>query len=93
MKVKVTAYVHHIQYPWQDEPEYALFSSPMRNVEYYTLVSETPTEVEVDIPDNFDPRPQRIAALEEQKRKLQAEFAQSVARIDDQIKKYLAIAA
>lgn len=93
MKVTVKAYTHQVQYPWQNEPEYALLSHPMRNVDYYALVSETPVEVEVNIPDDFDPRPQQIAALEKQKRRLQAEFAQSVAKIDEQIKKYLAIAA
>lgn len=93
MKVKIKAYVHHIQFPWQEKPSYELFSTVLKSVEHYLCVSETPIEIEVEVPDNFDPRPQQIAALEEQKRKLQAEFAQSVAKIDEQIKKYLAIAA
>lgn len=93
MKVKIKAYVHHVQYPWQQEPEYTLFSTVMKEVEHYVCVSETPIEIEVDIPDNFDPRPQKVAALQEKKREVQAEFSKRVAEIDDQISKYLAIAA
>lgn len=93
MKVTIKSYIHQVQYPWDDEPHYALLSTAMKNVDYYALVSEVPTEVEIEIPDDFDPRPQKIAALEGEKRKLQEDFARSVARIDDQIKKYLAIAA
>ncbi len=93
MKVKVKVYIHQVQYPWQEKPSYEFFSTVMKNVDHYVCVNDKPVEIEVDIPDDFDPRPKKIAALEEQKRKLQAEFAQRVAKIDEQIKKYLAIAA
>lgn len=93
MKVKVKGYVHHVQYPWDEKESYEFFSTPMDSVEYYTCVSQVPVEIELEVPDNFDPRPQQIAALEEKKRKVQAEFAKRIAEIDDQISKYLAIAA
>lgn len=93
MKVKITGYVHHVQYPWQEKEEYAIFSSVMDSADYYVCVSQEPVEVEVEVPDNFDPRPQKIAALEQKKREVKAEFAKRVAEIDDQISKYLAIAA
>ena len=63
----------------------------MKDVDYYSLVNKEPLEIEVEVPDNFDSRPQQIDKLEEQKRLIQAEFAKKVAQIDDQIKKYLAI--
>lgn len=93
MKVTVKGYLHQCQYPWMSEPEFVLLSTIFKNNADYVLMRQEPYEFEVEVPDNFDPRPQQIAALEEQKRILQAEFAQSVAKIDDQIKKYLAIAA
>ena len=46
---------------------------------------------EVDIPDNFDPRPQMIAALQAEKQKVRAEFARRVAELDDQIGKLQAL--
>lgn len=91
MKVKIKSYLLHVQYPWDSKPQYILSSSAMENTDYYSLVNKEPFEIEVEVPDNFDPRPQQIAKLEEQKRLIQAEFAKKVAEIDDQIKKYLAI--
>lgn len=93
MRVTVKAYIHQVQYPWQDNPTIELLSSPMKSIEHYVLVNEKPVEIEIEIPDDFDPRPKKIAALEAKKRKVQAEFAKRVAEIDDQISKYLAIAA
>jgi hypothetical protein len=93
MKVTVKGYLHQCQYSWMSEPEFVLLSTLYKNNTDYIPVRQEPYEFEAEVPDSFDPRPQQIAALEEQKRKLQAEFAQSVAKIDDQIKKYLAIAA
>jgi len=46
---------------------------------------------EVEIADDFDPRPGMVASLEEQKRKARAEFAAKVAEIDAQIQSLLAI--
>jgi arylsulfatase A-like enzyme len=46
---------------------------------------------EVEVPDDFDPRPQMVATLEAEKRQLRAEFAAKVTEIDAQIQKLLAI--
>jgi hypothetical protein len=46
---------------------------------------------EVEVPDGFDPRPQMVANLEAEKRRLRAEFAAKVTEIDAQIQKLLAI--
>ena len=46
---------------------------------------------EVEVADDFDPRPGLIASLEAQKRKARAEFAARVKEIDDQIAGLLAI--
>jgi hypothetical protein len=48
-------------------------------------------EIEVEVPDSFDPRPAMVAALEEQKRLAQAEFSRTVMAIDWQIQSLLAI--
>jgi hypothetical protein len=50
-------------------------------------------EFEVEVPDNFDPRPGQVAALEAKKKEIQAEFAAKVKQIEDQINSLLAIAA
>jgi hypothetical protein len=47
--------------------------------------------VEVEIPDDFDPRPIQVAALEKQKQEIRAKFAAAVKEIDDRIASLLAI--
>jgi hypothetical protein len=48
-------------------------------------------EVTFEVPDNFDPRPQQVKALEEKKRQLQAQFAAAVSEIHRQISQLQAI--
>jgi hypothetical protein len=47
--------------------------------------------VEVDIPDNFDPVPKQVAALEKEKLKALAEYTKTVAEINERLSKLLAI--
>ena len=53
------------------------------------FVKEHTTTVEV--PSDFDPRPQQIAALEAAKQKARAEFQARITEIDRQIQSLLAI--
>jgi hypothetical protein len=46
---------------------------------------------DVDVPDNFDPRPGMVASLEAQKAKVRAELAARIKEIDDRIQSLLAI--
>lgn len=48
-------------------------------------------EFEVEVPDDFDPRAGLVANLEEQKKRVQAEFARAVRDIDQRIQSLLAI--
>ena len=45
----------------------------------------------VEVPDDFDPRPQQVAALEAEKQKARAEFQARITEIDRQIQSLLAI--
>ena len=55
----------------------------------YSLVG--PGTLEFDLPDDFDPRGQQIASLVKQREKVQQEFAESVARINQAISELSAI--
>lgn len=48
-------------------------------------------EIEVEVPDGFDPRPAMVDALVEQKRLAQDEFSKTVMAIDRRIQSILAI--
>ena len=48
-------------------------------------------DVEVDIPDDFNPVPQQVAALEKKKLEALATYQQAVAEINDRLSKLQAI--
>lgn len=45
----------------------------------------------VEVPDDFDPRPQQVAALEAEKQKARAKFQARITEIDRQIQSLMAI--
>lgn len=47
--------------------------------------------ITVEVPDDFDPRPQQVAALEAEKQKARAAFQARITEIDRQIQSLLAI--
>ena len=59
------------------------------SVDGRVFVKEHTTTVEV--PDDFDPRPQQVAALEAEKQKARAEFQKRITEIDRQIQSLMAI--
>jgi hypothetical protein len=93
MKVTIKGYLHQCQYKWMSEPEFVLLSTVYKDNLDYIPVRQEPYEFEVEVPDDFDPRPQKVAALEEQKREAQIAFAKRIREIEDQISKCLAITA
>jgi hypothetical protein len=68
------------------------FSMYAPNPELYpdrVLVHEH--EFEVEVPDDFNPIPQQVAALEEQKRLMRVKLADELAKIDEKISKLTCI--
>lgn len=90
MKVTIKGHITHTKYSWDDKPTYSFY--PFDASDEHT-VNVMEHEFEVEVPENFDPRPGKIAALKEKKEKVQAEFSKRVMEIDDQINSLLAIAA
>lgn len=65
-----------------------LFQSDMSQ---YGYVPVCETEVEVDIPDDFDPLAGQVATLKQQRAKVHAEFQARVNEIDDALAKLLCL--
>ena len=91
MKIKTIAHVHYQKYAWQEKGEYRLASFKLDDTAERTYVGEQ--EIDVDIPDDYDPRAQQIAALEALKQKVMADYHKSVMEINDRIGKLLALEA
>jgi len=89
MKIKVTAHIYFSKYSWENKGEFLLFYAKIDGNENMVYVSTQ--EVEVDVPENFDPRALQIAALEAQKQKAMADFQKSVDDINERISKLQAL--
>ena len=89
MKVKITAYIHYLKYSWDDEGKFEVFSFKFDDDDSRTYVGEQ--EIEVDVPDNYDPRAQQIAALEKHKQKVMADYQKMVTDINEKISKLQAL--
>ena len=89
MKVKITAHVYYNKYSWEDNGIFQIYSFKIDDDSHRTHVCEQ--EVEVEVPDNYDPRAQQIAALEKQKQKVMADYQKMVNDINEKISKLQAI--
>ena len=89
MKIKVTAHIFFQKYSWEEKGEYQLFFVRVDDDDSRTYIGEQ--EVEIEVPDNYDPRAQQIAALKKHKQKVIAEFQSSVDCINDRISKLQAL--
>lgn len=92
MKVTIKGYVTCQQYAWDDKPTFSFYSFDPTGYDE-SIVKVMEHEFEVEVPDNFDPRPGQIAALKAKKERVQAEFSKRVMEIDEQINSLLAIEA
>ena len=89
MKIKTTVYVYYTKFDWLDGGEYEVFSFKTDDDDFRTFVCEQ--EIELDVPDDYDPRAQKIAALEKKKQKVMAEYQSTVNEINERINKLQAL--
>ena len=89
MKIKTTVHIHFQKFSWETEGKFIVFYVPLDDTQDRTYVGEQ--EIEIDIPDDYDPRAQQVAALEALKQKVMADYHKSVTDINDRISKLLAL--
>jgi len=83
MKVKTTIHIYLSRHPWEGQGEYQVIYAKIDDDKYRTYVGMQ--EIEIDVPDDYDPRAQQIVALEKQKTKITAEFQKSLTEINRSI--------
>jgi len=90
MKLPITVYLFLTKYSWEESGNYSVLSVKLDDTEYRTFICEQ--EVELDIPDNYDPTAQKIFALNVEKAAAFDTFTETVATLDEKIGKLQAIA-
>lgn len=89
MKVKATVHIHYSQYSWEEKGEFVVYSCKLEDAEHRTYVGEQ--EIEIEVPDDYDPRAQKIAALEKHKLKIMGDYQKMVTEINERISKLKAL--
>jgi hypothetical protein len=89
MKIKTTVHVYYSKFANDYKGGFQVLSFFAPDDDYRVWVSEQ--EVEIDVPENFDPRQLQIAALEARKTKAMADYQKSVTEINDRINKLQAL--
>jgi hypothetical protein len=83
MKIKTTIHIYHTQYSWDESGLYEVLSFKTANTEHRIYIGEQ--EIEIEVPEDFDPRAQKIAALEKHKQKVMADYHKTVMEINERI--------
>jgi hypothetical protein len=89
MKITITVYVYFQKYEWDNEGTYQVYSFKASDDDTRTFVCEQ--QIEVEVPDNYDPTAQQIAALEAQKARAMSDFNKTVMDINTRISKLQAL--
>jgi len=76
---------------WEAQGRFEINRYEFKTSENSTYATVRKIEVEVDVPDDFDPTPAVIADLQEQKQKLRLKLAAELADLDDRISKLSAL--
>jgi hypothetical protein len=93
MKTTIKLFVTYTKRDYQKKPDIGLTCyDPRSNPEIFTdTVVVRTMDIEVDVPDDFDPRPDLIKGLKEQEKKARADFEHRVTGIREQISKLQAL--
>jgi hypothetical protein len=89
MKVKTTVHIHYFKFDWDAEGRFEVLSFKADDDNYRTYIGQQ--EIEIEVPDDYDPRAQQIAALEKQKQKVMADYQKTVTEINNRINKLQAL--
>jgi hypothetical protein len=89
MKIKVTAHVYYSKLANDYKGGFQVLCFKAPDDDYRVWVSEQ--DVEIDVPENFDPRQSEVAALEARKIKAMADYHKTVTEINDRISKLQAL--
>lgn len=88
MKITITMHLHYLKYQWDEKGEYQLFTYQIEN-EDRVYVGQR--EIEVEVPDDYDPRAQQIEFLQQRKKEVMAEFQVTLTEIEGKISKLQAL--
>ena len=76
-------HLYYTKYHWDDEGYFELYPFKADDNEHRSYIGER--QVEIEVPDNYDPRAQQIVALEKKKQQVMADYQKTVTEINARI--------
>ncbi len=89
-QITIKGFIHYYKSEWRDQATYSFYEADMSSTRGFGVVV-MPHEFTIDVPADFDPTPQMIAALENEKAKARKEFNDRIAQLNDEITKLQAL--
>lgn len=90
MKAKITGFVYLVCWENGQQTPYWTQSSQMAEADSkWVLVG--PHDFEIEVPDDFDPRPQQIAAIDAAIAETRAKLTARITELQEQRSRYLAL--
>jgi len=90
MKVTVKGVLHYQKNSYDDHPYYTIWRSDMSSMgPEYVPIKEV--EIDLEIPDGFNPIPQQVDALRKKKKEVMAESERKLNDLEGQIQSLLCI--
>ena len=86
-KHTVTGFITYEKPTWATTPSISWSTYDPTDADWTEAIAVCPHSIEVEVPDDFNPIPQMVAGLEEQKRQLRLKLAQQLADLDERISK------
>jgi hypothetical protein len=87
MKVKIKGIVHEVDYG--HGPKYYMIFSTDCSDKYYAAIG--PAEFEYEVPEGFDPRPAKVAAIDAAITQARADFTRLLNELQEQKNKLLCL--
>lgn len=88
MKLKIEGVIQYKKHTYSKGGYYAFHTADLSEYGYFTVQPHT---IEVDMPDDFDPRPDLIKGLQAQQKKARADFEKLCTDIQRQISELQAL--
>lgn len=94
MKHTVSGYVtYKAPEEWETSPRIGFVDFKINDNNSVWGVIVAPLDIEVEVPDNFDPRPKMVAALDAKIEETRAAFAARITELQEQRNRLLALEA
>lgn len=91
MKALIKGFITYEIWKGERTGEYRFQKYAPSTSEHYTQILVREHSFEIDVPDEFDPRPEQVRMLREEQQKVRAEMSMRIKELDDQINSLLAI--